>query len=92
MVTPLYRRWRNKRATWRHPREAVHLRRGPGLGHRRALLPADANDGRMVTGRVGNIFGDPPSVIEDMFDPGHTTNVRRTDIETRWTSRGISLK
>lgn len=38
-------------------------------------------DGQVVTGRVGNLFGDSLSVIEDMFDPGHSTNVRRADIE-----------
>jgi putative heme-binding domain-containing protein len=38
-------------------------------------------DGRVVTGRVGNLFGDSLSVIEDMFDPSRTTDVRRTDIE-----------
>ncbi|WP_165243588.1 c-type cytochrome [Paludisphaera soli] len=38
-------------------------------------------DGQVVTGRVGNLFGDNLSVIEDMFDPGHATNVKREDIE-----------
>lgn len=38
-------------------------------------------DGRVITGRVGNIFGDNLAVIEDMFDPGHSTMVRRADIE-----------
>ena len=38
-------------------------------------------DGQVVTGRVGNLFGDSLSVIEDMFDPGRATDVRRADIE-----------
>jgi putative heme-binding domain-containing protein len=38
-------------------------------------------DGQVVTGRVGNLFGDTLSVIEDMFDPGSSTDVRRADIE-----------
>ena len=38
-------------------------------------------DGKVVTGRVGNLFGDSLSVIEDMFDPGRATDVRRADIE-----------
>ena len=46
-----------------------------------AAVSIATKDGRMVTGRVGNIFGDSLSVIEDMFDPGRATNVRRGDIE-----------
>jgi putative heme-binding domain-containing protein len=38
-------------------------------------------NGRFITGRVGNMFGDSLSVIEDMFEPGRATNVRRADIE-----------
>ncbi len=38
-------------------------------------------DGRVVTGRVGNLSGNSLNVIEDMFDPGRSTNVRREDIE-----------
>ncbi|MDG3008231.1 family 16 glycoside hydrolase [Paludisphaera mucosa] len=38
-------------------------------------------DGQVVTGRVGNVFGDTLSVVEDMFDPGHFTNVKRADID-----------
>jgi putative heme-binding domain-containing protein len=37
--------------------------------------------GRVVTGRMGNIFGDTLSVIEDMFDPGRATSDWRADIE-----------
>jgi putative heme-binding domain-containing protein len=37
--------------------------------------------GQVVTGRVGNMHGDILSVIEDMFDPGAATDVRRGDIE-----------
>jgi putative heme-binding domain-containing protein len=46
-----------------------------------AAVSIATKDGRMVTGRVGNIFGDSLSVIEDMFDPGRATNVRRADID-----------
>ncbi len=46
-----------------------------------AAVSIATKDGRMVTGRVGNIFGDSLSVIEDMFDPGRSTDVRRADIE-----------
>ena len=34
-----------------------------------------------MTGRIGNMHGDNLSVIEDMFDPGRATNVRRADID-----------
>jgi putative heme-binding domain-containing protein len=46
-----------------------------------AAVSIATKDGRVVTGRVGNLFGDSLSVIEDMLEPGQTTNVRRTDIE-----------
>jgi putative heme-binding domain-containing protein len=46
-----------------------------------AAVAIATKDGRVVTGRVGNIFGDTLSVIEDMFDPGRATSVRRADIE-----------
>ena len=46
-----------------------------------AAVSIATKDGQVVTGRVGNLFGDSLSVIEDMFDPGRTTNVRRSDIE-----------
>jgi putative heme-binding domain-containing protein len=38
-------------------------------------------DGRVVTGRVGNLSGANVNVVEDMFDPGRMTGVRRSDIE-----------
>jgi len=38
-------------------------------------------DGRTMTGRVGNLFADNLSIVEDMFDPGNMTNVKRDDIE-----------
>ncbi|GIW88007.1 MAG: hypothetical protein KatS3mg108_2331 [Isosphaeraceae bacterium] len=38
-------------------------------------------DGRIINGRVGNLFGDSLAVIEDMFDPGRSTMIRRSDIE-----------
>ena len=46
-----------------------------------AAVSIATKDGRVVTGRVGNLFGDSLSVIEDMFDPGQATSVRRADIE-----------
>ena len=46
-----------------------------------AAVSIATKDGRMVTGRVGNLFGDSLRVIEDMFDPGRATNVRRADID-----------
>jgi putative heme-binding domain-containing protein len=46
-----------------------------------AAISIAMKDGHVVTGRVGNLHGDTLSVIEDMFDPGRATNVRRADIE-----------
>jgi putative heme-binding domain-containing protein len=46
-----------------------------------AAISIAMKDGRSITGRVGNLSGDSLSVIEDMFDPGQATDVRRADIE-----------
>jgi putative heme-binding domain-containing protein len=46
-----------------------------------AAVSIATTDGRIVTGRVGNLSGDNLHVIEDMFDPGHFTNVNRSHIE-----------
>jgi putative heme-binding domain-containing protein len=46
-----------------------------------AAISIATTDGRIVTGRVGNLSGDNLHVIEDMFDPGHFTSVKRSDIE-----------
>jgi putative heme-binding domain-containing protein len=46
-----------------------------------AAVSIATRDGHVITGRVGNMFGDTLSVIEDMFDPGRSTSVRRGDIE-----------
>jgi putative heme-binding domain-containing protein len=46
-----------------------------------AAVSIATKDGRVVTGRVGNLHGDSLSVIEDMFDPGRTTDVKRENIE-----------
>ena len=46
-----------------------------------AAVSIATTDGRVITGRVGNLFGDNLSIIEDMFDPGHATNVKRSEIE-----------
>ena len=39
-------------------------------------------NGDVISGRVGNLSGANINVIEDMFDPGHMTNVRRAEIES----------
>jgi putative heme-binding domain-containing protein len=44
-------------------------------------------NGDVVTGRVGNLSGNSLNVIENMFDPGRMTNVRRTDIESMEASK-----
>jgi putative heme-binding domain-containing protein len=46
-----------------------------------AAVSIATKDGRVITGRVGNLFGDSLSIIEDMFDPGRGTNLRRSEIE-----------
>ena len=46
-----------------------------------AAITIAKKDGQVVTGRIGNMHGDNLSVIEDMFDPGRATNVRRADID-----------
>ncbi len=46
-----------------------------------AAIAIAKKDGQVVVGRVGNLHGDTLHIIEDMFDPGQTTNVRRSDIE-----------
>jgi putative heme-binding domain-containing protein len=46
-----------------------------------AAITIAKKNGQVVTGRVGNLHGDTLHVIEDMFDPGQATNVRRADIE-----------
>jgi len=39
-------------------------------------------NGEMVSGRIANLSGANVSVVEDMFDPGRMTGVRRADIES----------
>jgi putative heme-binding domain-containing protein len=39
-------------------------------------------NGEMVSGRIANLSGATVSVVEDMFDPGRMTSVRRADIES----------
>jgi putative heme-binding domain-containing protein len=46
-----------------------------------AAIAIALKDGRTMTGRVGNLFADNLSIVEDMFDPGRMTNVKREDIE-----------
>jgi putative heme-binding domain-containing protein len=38
-------------------------------------------NGDVISGRVGNLNGADINVIEDMFDPGKMTNVKRTEIQ-----------
>ncbi len=38
-------------------------------------------DGRVVSGRIGNLSGDTINVVENMLSPGEMTRVRRQDIE-----------
>jgi putative heme-binding domain-containing protein len=37
--------------------------------------------GKVITGRIGNLGAGNVNVIEDMFEPGRLTNVRRADID-----------
>jgi putative heme-binding domain-containing protein len=46
-----------------------------------AAITIATTSGRIVTGRIANMHGENLSVIEDMFDPGRSTNVRRSDID-----------
>jgi putative heme-binding domain-containing protein len=39
-------------------------------------------DGDVITGRIGNLSAANLNVVEDMFEPGRLTNVRRSDIES----------
>lgn len=39
-------------------------------------------NGDVITGRVGNLNGADVNVIEDMFEPGKMTNVKRADIQS----------
>jgi len=39
-------------------------------------------EGDVISGRVGNLNGSEINVIEDMFDPGKMTNVKREKIES----------
>jgi putative heme-binding domain-containing protein len=46
-----------------------------------AAVTIAKKNGQIVTGRVSNLAGGSLSIVEDMFDPGHETNVSRADIE-----------
>ena len=39
-------------------------------------------NGDSISGRVGNLNGSDINVIEDMFEPGNMTNVKRADIQS----------
>ncbi|MEZ6099252.1 MAG: family 16 glycoside hydrolase [Pirellulaceae bacterium] len=47
-----------------------------------AAIRIVTKQGRIVTGRIGNLSGDSFSVVENMLNPGDMTGVRRQDIET----------
>ena len=47
-----------------------------------AAITIVTKDGRVVTGRIGNLSGDSVSVVEDMLSPGDMTRVNRPDIES----------
>ena len=46
-----------------------------------AAISIITKDGKIINGRVANLSGNSLNVVEDMFDPGRVTNVRRSDIE-----------
>ncbi len=46
-----------------------------------AILVAKKN-GETLSGRVANLGGGDLNLVEDMFDPGNMTNIKRTDIES----------
>src|SRR5439155_14880025 len=39
-------------------------------------------DGETISGRIANLNAATVNVVEDMFDPGRMTNVRRSDIDS----------
>lgn len=39
-------------------------------------------DGRVVTGRIGNMNGNSINIVEDMFNAGRLTGISRDDVET----------
>lgn len=39
-------------------------------------------DGDVLTGRVANLGGNSLNLVEDMFDPGRMTDIKRSDIES----------
>jgi putative heme-binding domain-containing protein len=47
-----------------------------------AAVVITLNDGRIVTGRIANHFGDTMSVMTDMLDPNGLTNVRTKNVES----------
>jgi putative heme-binding domain-containing protein len=47
-----------------------------------AAIVIETKDGRVITGRVGNLSGESLQVIENMLDPGRFTRVRRSDIDS----------
>ncbi|MBI3721428.1 MAG: heme-binding protein, partial [Fimbriimonas ginsengisoli] len=47
-----------------------------------AAITIHKKDGEVVSGRIANLSAATLNVVEDMFDPGRMTNVRRGDIES----------
>jgi putative heme-binding domain-containing protein len=39
-------------------------------------------DGDVLTGRIANLGGSNLNLVEDMFDPGRMTNIKRSEIES----------
>ncbi len=39
-------------------------------------------NGDVLTGRIANLGGENLNLVEDMFDPGNMTNIKRSDIES----------
>ncbi len=46
-----------------------------------AAITIQTKEGKTVTGRVANLFGDSLNIVENMLDPGNMTNVKRGDID-----------
>jgi hypothetical protein len=53
---------------------------GYGIRYVDGLVAVGVSNGQIITGRIGNLSGSGVSVIENMLDPGASTNVRRSDI------------
>lgn len=52
-----------------------------------AAIAITTHSGRVVVGRVANLGGDTLNLVENMFDPGRLTTIRRQDIDTMQLSK-----